>query len=67
MSSQDPWQLAHDDAVAYEKDFVPAIFAQWPPVLAEVAAGLIDDASYQKVLKAVRQALREFCGRPIVL
>lgn len=38
MSEQDAWQLAHDAAVAYEKDFVPAIFAQWPPVLAEVAA-----------------------------
>ena len=37
MSDQDAWQLAHDAAVAYEKDFVPAIFAQWPPVLAEVA------------------------------
>jgi SAM-dependent methyltransferase len=38
MSEQDAWQLAHDAAVAYEKDFVPAIFAQWPPVLAEAAA-----------------------------
>ena len=37
MSDQDAWQLAHDAAVAYEKHFVPAIFAQWPPVLAEVA------------------------------
>ena len=37
MSNQDAWQLAHDAALAYEKDFVPAIFAQWPPVLAEVA------------------------------
>jgi SAM-dependent methyltransferase len=37
MSDQDAWQLAHDTAVAYEKDFVPAIFAQWPPVLAEIA------------------------------
>jgi SAM-dependent methyltransferase len=37
MSNQDAWQLAHDAAVAYEKDFVPAIFAQWPPVLAEIA------------------------------
>ena len=37
MPDQDAWQLAHDAAVAYEKDFVPAIFAQWPPVLAEVA------------------------------
>ena len=27
MSIQDPWQLAHDAAVAYERDFVPAIFA----------------------------------------
>jgi SAM-dependent methyltransferase len=37
LSDQDGWQLAHDAAVAYEKDFVPAIFAQWPPVLAQVA------------------------------
>jgi SAM-dependent methyltransferase len=37
MSNQDAWQLAHDAAAAYEKDFVPAIFAQWPPVLAEIA------------------------------
>jgi SAM-dependent methyltransferase len=37
MSDQDAWQLAHGAAVAYEKDFVPAIFAQWPPVLAEIA------------------------------
>jgi SAM-dependent methyltransferase len=37
MSAQNAWQLAYDAAVAYEKDFVPAIFAQWPPVLAEVA------------------------------
>lgn len=37
MPDQDAWQLAYDAAVAYEKDFVPAIFAQWPPVLAEVA------------------------------
>jgi SAM-dependent methyltransferase len=38
VSDHDSWQLAHDTAVAYEKDFVPAIFAQWPPVLAEIAA-----------------------------
>jgi SAM-dependent methyltransferase len=37
MSNQDAWQLAHHAAAAYEKDFVPAIFAQWPPVLAEIA------------------------------
>jgi SAM-dependent methyltransferase len=37
MSNQNAWQLAYDAAVAYEKDFVPAIFAQWPPVLAGVA------------------------------
>src|SRR5262245_52982065 len=37
MSDQGAWQLAHDAAVAYEKDFVPAIFGQWPPVLAEAA------------------------------
>jgi|SRR5262245_3207485 len=38
MSDQYAWQLAHAAAVAYEKDFVPAIFAQWPPVLAEIAS-----------------------------
>jgi SAM-dependent methyltransferase len=43
MSDQDAWQLAHDAAVAYEKDFVPAIFAQWPPVLAEVAGIKLGD------------------------
>jgi SAM-dependent methyltransferase len=37
MSDADAWQLAQDAAAAYEKDFVPAIFAQWPPVLAEIA------------------------------
>jgi SAM-dependent methyltransferase len=37
MSDQESWQLAHDAAVAYEKDFVPAIFAQWAPVIAEIA------------------------------
>ena len=36
MPNQDAWQLAHAAAIAYEKDFVPAIFAQWPPVLAEL-------------------------------
>ena len=36
MSNLDAWQLAHVAAIAYEKDFVPAIFAQWPPVLAEI-------------------------------
>src|SRR5262245_14952270 len=37
MSNHDAWQLAHDAALAYEKDFVPAIFSRWPPVLAEIA------------------------------
>lgn len=37
MSNQEAWQLARDAAVAYEKDFVPAIFAQWPPVIADIA------------------------------
>jgi SAM-dependent methyltransferase len=37
MSNQEAWQLAHDAAAAYEKDFVPAIFTQWPPILAEIA------------------------------
>lgn len=37
MSHQDAWQLAHEAAAAYESDFVPAIMAQWPPVLAEIA------------------------------
>jgi len=38
MSEQAAWQLSDDTAVAYERDFVPAIFAQWPPKLAEIAA-----------------------------
>ena len=38
MSEQEAWQLSNDTAVAYERDFVPAIFAQWPPKLAEIAA-----------------------------
>jgi SAM-dependent methyltransferase len=38
MSEQEAWQLSNDAAVAYERDFVPAIFAQWPPVLADAAA-----------------------------
>jgi SAM-dependent methyltransferase len=37
MSDRDAWQLAHEAALGYEKDFVPAIFAQWAPVLAETA------------------------------
>jgi SAM-dependent methyltransferase len=36
MQDRDAWQLAHAAAAAYEKDFVPAIFAQWPPVLADL-------------------------------
>ena len=36
MPNQDAWQLAHAAAIAYEEDFVRAIFAQWPPVLADV-------------------------------
>lgn len=37
MSNHDAWQLEHNAALAYEKDFVPAIFSRWPPVLAEIA------------------------------
>jgi hypothetical protein len=37
MSEQAAWQLSNDSAVAYERDFVPAIFAQWPPKLADIA------------------------------
>ncbi len=37
MSEQGAWQLSNDIAVAYERDFVPAIFAQWPPKLADIA------------------------------
>jgi SAM-dependent methyltransferase len=36
-SEQAAWQLSDDTAVAYERDFVPAIFAQWPPQLADIA------------------------------
>jgi SAM-dependent methyltransferase len=37
MSQQAAWQLSDDTAVAYERDFVPAIFGQWPPKLADIA------------------------------
>jgi SAM-dependent methyltransferase len=37
MSEQAAWQLSNDTAVAYERDFVPAIFAQWPPQIADIA------------------------------
>jgi SAM-dependent methyltransferase len=37
MSDQAAWQLSDETAVAYERDFVPAIFAQWPPKLADIA------------------------------
>jgi SAM-dependent methyltransferase len=37
MSDREAWQLSGDTAVAYERDFVPAIFAQWPPQLADAA------------------------------
>jgi SAM-dependent methyltransferase len=38
MSDLATWRIDDEPAVAYERDFVPAIFAQWPPVMAEVAA-----------------------------
>jgi ubiquinone/menaquinone biosynthesis C-methylase UbiE len=43
MSNLETWQLAHDAALAYERDFVPAIFAQWPPVLVEIVGIEPDD------------------------
>jgi ubiquinone/menaquinone biosynthesis C-methylase UbiE len=38
MSKSEAWQLSNDAASAYERDFVPAMMAQWPPILAEIAA-----------------------------
>jgi ubiquinone/menaquinone biosynthesis C-methylase UbiE len=37
MSELESWQIDSKPAVAYERDLVPAIFAQWPPVVATVA------------------------------
>jgi SAM-dependent methyltransferase len=37
MSESQAFQISEDAAAAYEKDFVPALFGQWPPVLAEIA------------------------------
>jgi ubiquinone/menaquinone biosynthesis C-methylase UbiE len=37
MSDLESWRIADEPAVAYERDFVPAIFAQWPPVVAAAA------------------------------
>ena len=38
MSKREAWQLSSDVATAYERDFVPAIMAQWPPILADITA-----------------------------
>jgi SAM-dependent methyltransferase len=37
MLKSEAWQLTNDSAVAYERDFVPAMMAQWPTVLADIA------------------------------
>ena len=41
MSDQEAWQLSDSAAVAYERDFVPALFAQWPPVIVEMGIPFI--------------------------
>ena len=37
MSEQEPVQLSAQAAEVYEKEFVPAMFSQWPPQLADAA------------------------------
>jgi ubiquinone/menaquinone biosynthesis C-methylase UbiE len=37
MSEQEALQLSNNAAVVYEQDFVPALFGQWPPQLADAA------------------------------
>jgi SAM-dependent methyltransferase len=38
MSEQEAWQVSDDAAVIYEQEFVPALFGQWAPAVAEAAA-----------------------------
>lgn len=38
MSEHETWQVSSEAPVVYEREFVPALFSQWPPVIAEVAA-----------------------------
>lgn len=38
MSEHERWQVSSEAPVVYERDFVPALFSQWPPVIAEIAA-----------------------------
>ena len=38
MSEEEAWQLSNDAAIRFEREFVPAIFAQWPPQIADIAA-----------------------------
>ena len=38
MAEQETIELSTDAAVIYERDFVPALFDQWPPRLADAAA-----------------------------
>ena len=38
MSEQEAWQVSGDAAVVYEQEFVPALFGQWAPAVAEAAA-----------------------------
>jgi SAM-dependent methyltransferase len=37
MSKREAWQLPNESAIAYERDFVPAMMAQWPAVLVDIA------------------------------
>ncbi len=38
MSEQEAWQVSDDAAVVYEQEFVPALFGQWGPAVADAAA-----------------------------
>lgn len=38
MSEQEAWQVSDDAAVVYEQKFVPAIFGEWPPKIADAVA-----------------------------
>lgn len=38
MSEQEAWQVSDDAAVVYEQKFVPALFGQWGPAVADAAA-----------------------------
>ena len=43
MSGIEPWQVSEDAAVIYEQKFVPALFGNWPPSVADATGIRLGD------------------------